>query len=90
MLVQFAIGLIQKEVCKEEDVLAAVFQLRHAQGEFIDAVVEILAECTFFDGLFQILVGGGDQPHVYLYLFVGADGAHLASCRARSSCICTS
>ena len=59
MLVQFAVCLVQEEVCKEQDILAAVFQLRHTQGKLIDAVVEVLAESPFLDGLFQILIGGG-------------------------------
>ena len=42
----------REEVCKEQDILAAVFQLRHTQGKLIDAVVEILAESPFLDGLF--------------------------------------
>ena len=31
VLVQFAVCLVQEEVCKEQDILAAVFQLRHTQ-----------------------------------------------------------
>ena len=51
-------------VGEQEDVILAVAQRRQADGEHVDPVVQILAEGTGLDGLFQILVRGRDDTHV--------------------------
>ena len=50
----------------------------HAQGELVDAVVQVFTEVAAFDGLLQVFVGSRHQTHVHLYLLVRADGAYLA------------
>ena len=78
VLVHLAVGLVEEEVGKEQDVFAALLERGHAQGELVDAVVQVFTKGTLFDGLLQVFVGGGDEPDVYLNLAVGAHGAHHA------------
>ncbi|MBK8879164.1 MAG: hypothetical protein IPN74_11625 [Haliscomenobacter sp.] len=58
-------GEIDGEFSKQHiDVLLAFPQGRHFDRDGIQAVVQILPEFVFFDQLFQIDVGGGDDPDV--------------------------
>ena len=39
---------------------------RHVEGDDVEAEVEVLAEAALADLLLEVLVGGGDDPHVHL------------------------
>ena len=56
--------LLQEVVGEQQDVGLALAQRRHEDREHVQAIVEILAEIAGGDGLFEVLVGGGDEPHV--------------------------
>ena len=49
---------------QERDVLAPLAQRRHVEGDDVQAEVEVLAEGPPADLLLEVLVGGGDHPHV--------------------------
>lgn len=66
MALQFLVGLLQEKVGKQQDVAAALVQCRHAQGELVDAVVEVFPEFSAFNGQRQVLVGGTYQTDVHL------------------------
>ncbi len=58
-------------------VFATLAQGRHADGEDVDAVEQVLAKGAGGDHLLQILVGGGDQPDVGALGARATDGAKL-------------
>src|SRR5438093_211386 len=63
-----------EEVTREErDVFATLAQARQAQPDHVQAMVEILAEAAIAHALLEVLVRGGDHPHVDLPLLVAAD-----------------
>ena len=61
---QLAVVVLDHLQGKRQDVLSAFAQRRDGQGHHVQAVVEILAELAFADGIFQIRVRGRDQPDV--------------------------
>ena len=58
---------------QQRDVLGALAQARQAQADDVEAVIEVLAERALAHALLEVLVGGGDHPHVDLHLLVPAD-----------------
>lgn len=58
---------------QEGDVLAPLAQGGDEHGHDIDAIVEVGAEVAFGHGLFQIAVGGANQPDVDFDRFRTAD-----------------
>ena len=70
--------MVEEEVGEEEDVLFPVLQVRHVEGELVQAVVEVLAESSLGDGLRQVFVRGAYQAHVHLDFLVGPHRADLA------------
>ena len=66
---QLLCALLQKMAGQYRYVFTTLTQRWQTQADDVQAVKQILAECTFLDTLFQILVRGGDHPHI------GFDGA---------------
>jgi hypothetical protein len=58
---------------KQRDVLAAVVQIRNVQGDHRQAVKQVFAEPSGGDFCAEVLVGGGDDPHVDRKVLVAAD-----------------
>ena len=52
----------------------ALAQGREAQGEHVQAIIEVLAEAAFGDRSLEVDVGGGEDPYVDLEGAVAADG----------------
>src|SRR5207247_11350490 len=50
---------------EKRDVLAAIAQRRHLDGEDAEAEVEILAEAAVGHGLGEVPIGGGHDSHVH-------------------------
>ena len=71
---------LQKVIRQQRNILAALAQARHANGNDVQAIVEVLAERAFGDLPVEIAVGGGDDADVN-WNFAGAahrtDGAFL-------------
>ena len=55
------------------DVAAAVAQRRRLQSQYAQAVVKVSAETAARDGTVEVVVGGGDDPHVDPDLLVAAE-----------------
>src|SRR5690606_21906224 len=58
---------------QQRKILDALAQRRHLDGEYVQPVVEVLAELAAGDHLFKILVRRGNHPHVRLLRLVAAD-----------------
>src|SRR5262249_55547127 len=56
--------LVDQEPRQERDVLSAVAEWGEGDGKYAQAIVEIFPEVALGDGLLQVAVGGGDDPHV--------------------------
>src|SRR5206468_1353154 len=57
-------GLLQEVVDQQRDVLAPLGERRNGELDDAQAVVEVLAEAAGAHGALEVLVGGGDEPHV--------------------------
>src|SRR5207244_9956604 len=67
------------EVCHEErDVLPPLAKRREMDRDHVQAIEEVLAEHPVSDGLRDLAVRRGDQPHVDLDVARVADAADLA------------
>src|ERR1700676_1975255 len=69
---------LQKMACEQRNVFAAFAQRRQLDWDDAEAIVKILAETAFGNFLFEIFVGGGDDPDIDVNLFVAAEGADLS------------
>src|SRR5208283_1316405 len=56
----------QEVIHQERQIAIAFTQRRDEDRNHIDAVIEILPEPSLFDHLFQVVIGGGDQPEINL------------------------
>src|SRR5208283_1242595 len=68
----------QEMIGQQWDIFATLTQVRDADGNHTEAVVEILAEKIFGNGLIEVAVGGGDNAHIDRNLAGAADRAHGA------------
>jgi hypothetical protein len=59
--------LLEKVHDERRDVLAALAQGGHRDGDHVEPVEQVLAETPGRDLLFELLVGSGEHPHVYLH-----------------------
>src|SRR5262245_46538954 len=55
----------QKMLREQGDIFSSFTERRKVQGNDIDPVIQILAELSFADELFEILVGSRDDTHVH-------------------------
>ena len=81
---------LQGEEAEEQgDVLAALAQWRHLDGDGVEAIVEVFAELAFADGLAHIDVGGSDNSDVCLHYLLSSH-AYVFACfeNAEQSCLC--
>src|SRR5215469_7480768 len=63
-----------EEMAREDgNVLLAIPQGWHEEGNHVEPVEKILAEAAGRYFLFEVLVGGGDDADVHAYGLVGAD-----------------
>ena len=65
---------LKEMIHQQGDILRAFAQRGHADGNHIQAVVEILAEQAFLDHLIKIAVGGGDDSDIDCDFARSADG----------------
>ena len=70
--VQLLVGVLDKEVGKEEEVGTTIFQLRHVDGKLVDTVVEVFTEVAFCHALSQILIGSAYQSDIDIYFLVAS------------------
>ena len=70
-----AIEAIEKVMGQLGNIADPFPQRRQMDRYATDAIVEILAEASLFDQRFQILIRGGDNPHVRRKGFVATDRA---------------
>ena len=54
----------QEKISQRKDVFPAFCQCRNPQSELIEPVEQVFPEASFSDWLFQILIGGGNQPDI--------------------------
>ena len=78
---------LEEVLGEERDVLAALAQRRHADGEDLEAVVEVLAEAPLGDLLLEVAVRRRDDAHVDALLLRRADrrGSPPPAARAGAS-----
>ena len=62
--IKLLVGVAHEEVGKEEEVGAALRELRHVDGELVDAVIEVFAESSLAYGIGKVLVRGAYQAYV--------------------------
>src|SRR5205807_2542720 len=62
----------------QRNVLRALAQARQPQANHVQPVKQVLAEGALAHALLQVLVRGGDDAHVRLYLLVAADAVDRA------------
>src|SRR5258705_349544 len=72
------VELREEVVAEERNVLAALAYRRHAQGDRVDAEVEILAQLTLSQRGLEIDVGRADETEVHVHEPVAADGTVFA------------
>src|ERR1051326_6120480 len=72
------VQLLQEEMGEERDILEALAQRRHLDGEDVEAVVEVLAHLPVLNGLLRIAVRRGDDARIDVDLLVAADAPELA------------
>ena len=72
------VELFQEVLDQQRNVFAPLAQRRQGDRDHVDAVIEVLAECTARHRLLQVAVGGENQAHVHLDRFVAADALELA------------
>ena len=60
------------------NVLGVLAQRRHPEGDDVEPVIQVLAEQALADQLLEVVVGGGDDPHVRPHGGTAADGRVLA------------
>src|SRR5262249_60908197 len=69
-LLRVAVVLLREERCEmlrqQRDVLAPLAQRRRADGNDVEAIVEVFAEPAGLDLLGEVLVRGGGQAHAPL------------------------
>ena len=70
--------MLDEEIGEEEDVGAAILELRHVDGKLVDAVVEVLAKLSVGHQAGQVAIGGAHQSNVDVYLVGATQWAHLA------------
>lgn len=63
---------------KQRDVLCSLPQRRQGDGQYVQAVVKILAEGLGLDEGFEVLVGGSDHAHIHVRRLAGAHGPDLS------------
>src|SRR5438270_2795285 len=62
----------QKMFGQRDDIFGAFAERRHAQLKLPKAMEQVLPETSFPYRSFEILIGGGDNPHVYFDLAMSA------------------
>ncbi len=68
------VGMLRKKrLCDDEDVVSPLAQRRQVNVDDVQAIVEILAETTRPDLVFEHPIGGGDDADVDLFGFAVAD-----------------
>src|SRR4029079_8457185 len=70
--------LLQEVGGKKGDVALAVPQGRQLERHAVQSKVQVLAKASARRGLLQVLVGGGDDPHVELYRAGAPDSVEFA------------
>src|SRR6266446_3241513 len=61
-----------------DDILAALSQRWQADGNYIEAIKQVLAELALANRLAQVAMGGGDDPHIGFDRQPAADDGELA------------
>src|SRR5438445_4459933 len=78
LLAEVLAELLQEVRDEEGDVLATLPERGQLDGDDVEPVVQVLPEDTILDGVLQVAVGGGDEPHVGLHVLGVAHPPDLA------------
>ena len=78
---QLFCGFLQKMACQTRNVPRPFPQRRQLHADHIQAVEQVFTEFTFRHQPLQILMGGGNNPHIHLYRRITADAVKLAFCQ---------
>src|ERR1700675_642774 len=78
MLVHGLHETIEERARQERNVFAAVSQRREVNGNYAQAIEEILAKTALGDFLFEVLVGSRDYADVHAGLFVAPERPNLS------------
>jgi len=70
--------LLDEVVGQQRNVGAPLAQRGHEDLEHVQPVIEVLAEAARLHGQLEVLVGGGDHPHVDLHGLDSAQSLELA------------
>ena len=65
--------VIEEKIDQQTDVLAPLAQRRNHQLEHAESIIQIFAELLLADVVLQVLVRGGDDPHVDADFLGGPD-----------------
>ena len=72
-------GVLRGEVEGEQgNIIAVLAQRRDGNGDYVEAVVEVLSELGGFNGLLEIFVGGGENASFEGYGMSSADAFELS------------
>ncbi len=76
------LGGAQQEVAGQlGDILAALLEGRNMDADDVEAMEQVFTKLAVGDPFLQVLVGGGDDPHIYLHRLMAPDPVELAICQ---------
>src|ERR1700704_6434311 len=64
--------------CEKRDIFPALSHCREPDANHVQTVVQVFAETSFANPRVQVLVSGGDHPHVGLDLLMSTDAIKAA------------
>src|SRR5690606_19756679 len=71
---EFQVGVLSEKLTEFKKVVATGAKRRNFQFEFIEAVVQVLAEFPLTNAGYEIIVGGRQDAYVNLDFLVGSHG----------------
>ncbi len=71
-------GLLQEVIAEQRDIVAPLAERRQAEGDDVEAIVEVLAELPLGDQFLDIPVGRGHEPDIERDQLLAADPADLS------------
>ncbi len=78
LFAQLSIGHLQKIFGIVHNILFSLAQGTYFEAELIEAMVQIFSEIALSALLHQVFVGGGNDAHIHLYIFVATYTAYFA------------
>ncbi len=59
------------------DILAALLQRRQSQFHHVKPVIQVFPEVSGLGKFLKVAMGGGHQPHIYMFALNGTHPAHF-------------